>query len=112
MKKYIEIIENHHDKSNFIKLDFHYELGGYNCFTGKEKKRGYYLTIVPVERGGNLERFIAFSGVSELLQECTRKSAKAERIALEKLPAYEKMMVDYITNKYGYIISENVGDYN
>lgn len=103
-KKYIAIKENNHDKSNFIKIYVDYDLGGMNYFTGREKKRGYYITVLPVERGGNLEGFIAFSGVSELLQECTRKSAKAEKIALEKAPAYEKMMIDYIVNKYGYIL--------
>jgi hypothetical protein len=103
-KKYIKITENKHDKSNYIKISFGYELGGMNYFTGRVKPRGYYLTVYPVERGGNLEGFTAFSGVSECLHECTRKSAKAEKIASEKIPAYEKMMLDYIVNKYGYIL--------
>lgn len=106
MTKYIRITENNHDKSNFIKVYFNYDLGGMNYFTGREKKRGYYITVLPIERGGGLEGFTAFTGVSELLQECSRKSAKAEKIALEKLPAFEKMLVDYIINKYGYIIEE------
>lgn len=105
-KKYIAIKENNHDKSNFIKIYVDYDLGGMNYFTGREKKRGYYITVLPVERGGNMEGFIAFSGVSELLQECTRKSAKAEKLALEKAPEREKMMIDYIANKYGYILEE------
>ena len=105
-KKYIAIKENDHDKSNFIKIYVDYDLGGMNYFTGREKKRGYYITVLPVERGGNMEGFIAFSGVSELLQECTRKSAKAEKLALEKAPEREKMMIDYIVNKYGYILEE------
>lgn len=48
--KYIRIKENTHDKSNYIKIHFHYDLGGYNYFTHKEKPRGYYLTVYPVER--------------------------------------------------------------
>jgi hypothetical protein len=102
--KYIKIIENNHDKSNFIKIAFYYDLGGYNCFTHREKPRGYYLTVYPVERGGNMESFTAFTGVSQCIEECTRKSAKSEKIASEKIPAYEKMMIDYIVEKYGYIL--------
>lgn len=106
MKKYITIKENNHDKSNFIKIYVHYDLGGMNYFTGREKKRGYYITVLPVERGGNLEGFTAFTGISELLAECKRKSTKAEIAALEKVPVYEKMMIDYIVNKYGYILED------
>lgn len=106
MKKYIAIKENSHDKSNFIKIYVYYDLGGWNYFTGREKKRGYYITVVPVERGGGMEGFIAFTGASELLTECKRKSAAAEREALAKIPAYEKMMVNYICDKYGYILED------
>lgn len=100
--KYIKITENTRDKCNFIKIYFHYDLGGYNYFTHRTKPRGYYLTVLPVERGGRLEGFTAFSGISELLQECSRKSKKAEAQALAKLPEFEKIMLDYIVNKYGY----------
>lgn len=103
-KKYIKITENNHDKSNFIRISFGYDLGGMNYFTGRIKPRGYYLTVCPVERGNGMEGFVAFSGVSECLHECTRKSSKAEKTALEKIPAYEKMMLEHIKNKYGYVL--------
>ena len=102
--KYIKIAENTHDKSTHIKIIFNYQLGGMNYFTGQTKKRGYYLTVVPVERGGRMEGFTAFSGVSELLHETARKSKSAETIAAAMVPAYEKMIVEYIANKYGYIL--------
>jgi hypothetical protein len=102
--KYIKITGNNHDKSNFIKICFRYDLGGYNYFTYEVKPRGYYLTVYPVERGRGMEGFTAFSGVSECIHECSRKSAKAQEIAAEKIPVYEKMMVDHIVNKYGYTI--------
>ena len=102
--KYIRITRNDHDKSNYIKIEFNYDIGGYNCFTGKAKPRGYYLVVYPVVRDGNMESFIAFTGVSECIQECRRKSTKTEKIAAEKIPAYEKMMIEYIINKYGYIL--------
>jgi hypothetical protein len=103
-KKYIKISENPHDKCNFIKVYISYDLGGMNYFTGREKKRGYYITVLPVEKGGNMEGFTAFTGVCELLTECARKSKKAEQNALEKVPAYEKIIIDYICNKYGYVL--------
>lgn len=105
-KKYIRIAENNHDKCNYIKVYFDYDLGGYNYFTHRQKPRGYYLTVVPVERGGNLESFTAFTGVSECIKEVSRKSAKAEQAALALVPEYEKKMVDYIANKYGYILED------
>lgn len=106
-RKYIRITENNHDKSNFIKVSFYYDLGGYNYFTGRAKPRGYYVTVVPVEKGGNMEGFTAFTGISECLAECSRKSAKIEKIAAERLPAYEKMIVQYIRDKYNYTIEED-----
>ena len=103
MTKYIKIMENGGNNTH-IKITFDYDLGGMNYFTGRTKKRGYYLTVYPVQRDGDMEGFTAFTGVSECIQECTRKSTKAETAAREKMPAYEKIMVEYITKKYGYII--------
>ena len=105
-KKYIAIVENNHDKCNFVKVYLDYDLGGMNYFSGREKKRGYYLTVLPVEKGGHMEGFTAFTGVSELLIECSRKSTKAEQRAIEKAPAYEKFLIDHIVNKYGYTLEE------
>lgn len=105
--KYLAISENNQDKSNFIKVYVYYDLGGMNYFTGRMKKRGYYITVLPVEKGGNMEGFTAFTGVSELLTECARKNKRAELLALEKAPAYEKMMVNEICNKYGYILEDS-----
>ena len=104
LTNYIAIKENNHDKSNYIKSYVYYDLGGMNYFTGREKKRGYYITVLPVEKGGHMEGFTAFTGFSELLTECARKNKKAEAIALEKAPAYEKMLINAICNKYCYIL--------
>jgi hypothetical protein len=69
-------------------------------FTHQPKKRGYYISVTPVERsernGVKMESVTAFTGYFELLQECSRKSKKAEAAAMEKAPYYEKMMVEYI----------------
>lgn len=102
--EYIKIAENNRDKCTHIRIDFCYDLGGVNVFTHRGKPRGYYITVCPVEKNNGIERFTAFTGVSELLHTCTRKSAKAEQAALEKFPAYKRMMLDYIAKKYGYTV--------
>jgi hypothetical protein len=107
-KKYIDIIENKHDNNNALSVRVYYDLGGYNMFTHKEKPRGYYISVTPVERsernGVKMESITAFTGYSELLQECSRKSKKAEATATEKAPYYEKMMIEYICKNNGYIL--------
>ncbi len=108
LTKYIKIIENKKDHNNNLKITFYYDLGGFNYFTHKEKPRGYYLSIAPVERsernGVKIESVTAFTGFYELLEPCARKSKKAEAAALEKLPAYEKLIIDHILKNTGYIL--------
>lgn len=108
MKKYIKIIKNEKDKYNNLKIEVYYDLGGYNMFTHQPKKRGYYISVTPVERsernGVKMESITAFTGYSELLQECSRKSKKAEAAAIEKAPYYEKMIIEYICKNNGYIL--------
>ena len=110
LTKYRKITENKTDNNTHVRIDIYYDLGGYNVFTHKEKCRGYYIGVVPCERssrdGITLESVAAFSGCVELLEQCNRKSKNAEQRALEKVPAYEKMMLDYIQNKNGYILEE------
>lgn len=108
MEKYIKIIKNEKDKNNNLKIKIYYDLGGYNMFTHTPKKRGYYISVTPVERsernGVKMESITAFTGYSELLQECSRKSKKAEAAAIEKAPYYEKMIIEYICKNNGYIL--------
>ena len=81
MKNYIE----HNGQK--IKTEIYYNLGGYN------RKRGYYLSVQPVEitehktadgQPYKMEKFSAFSGYFTLLCEATRKSAKQEKEAIKK----------------------------
>jgi hypothetical protein len=39
-----------------------------------------------------------------LLEECSRKSKKAEAAAMEKAPYYEEMMIEYVCKNNGYIL--------
>jgi hypothetical protein len=97
MKKYIE------RNGQTLKVEVYYSLGGLNYFTGRQEKRGYYLSVTPVEiedHGGyRTETVTLFSGVKELLKEVTRRSKKAETEA-EKL-AEERMetLINYVLAK-------------
>lgn len=100
MKKYIAVTENLNHVTH-LKVEVYYSLGGYNCWNGKNERRGYYLSVCPVERRGNMESYVAFSGIKECLKEVSRKSSKAE-LAAENLAA-EKMkdLINYILDKSG-----------
>ena len=108
--RYIKIAENNRDHNNYLQVEFYYTLGGYQYSTYTVKPRGYYVSVTPVEKGDrhgvSMISVTAFTGVYEMLEKCDRKSKKAEQAAREKLPAYEKLLIDYICKKYGYILEE------
>ena len=83
MKKYIPVSGN--NDVTHIRIDIDYDLGGYSMLSYTQKPRGYYLSVVPVKReeryGCMMESFTAFTGYRKLLNEVTRKSAKAEKVA-------------------------------
>ncbi|MGF7535264.1 hypothetical protein AAGG74_16550 [Bacillus mexicanus] len=81
MKQYIE------RNGQTLKVGVYYDLGGCNPFTYKNEMRGYYISVIPVERkikdGYTSEKSKAYSGIKKLLVEVKRKSKKAETQALE-----------------------------
>lgn len=105
MKKYIELKANGKSATH-LKCEVFYSLGGMNYFTGKREGRGYYASVVPVERkryenGMVMEGFIAFTGTKILLKEVSRKSAKAEAEA-EKIAENEfSKLIEYVLNDNG-----------
>lgn len=102
--EYIRILKNDVDSNNFLKINFKYDLGGYNYFTYEKKQRGYYLSISPIERSGNFEKYTGFTGVYHCILPVERQSKKQEAAAAALIPEYKKIMLDYFTNKYGYIL--------
>lgn len=77
MKHYLEVKPNA-GKTTHLRLEVAYNKGGLNVWNYKYERRGYYLLVTPVERGGNMEAFVAFTGGKILLKEVSRASAKAE----------------------------------
>lgn len=110
MKKYIPVKES--KKATHIVIETRYNLGGFNCFTYAQEKRGYYLHVTPVERktrdGYTTESFTAFSGVKQLIKEVTRKSAKAEAQAEAAAAQIENDLVLWVIKKNGLELAEEV----
>lgn len=76
-QEYRKVGEQEYDISGY------YDLGGMSYFSGRTTERGYYLSIMKVERSnGIITTTIDFgagrSGVKELLVQVNRKSKKAE----------------------------------
>lgn len=110
MKKYIPVKEN--ANATHILIETKYNLGGFNCFTYAQEKRGYYLHVTPVKRerrdGYTTESFTAFSGYKQLLQEVTRKSAKAEAAAEAAVEDILDIMVERVCRKNGLELAQEV----
>lgn len=82
-----------------LRIDLDYSKGGYNYFTYKEEKRGYYIHVSPVTKSGYMESYAAFSGVKACLLEVTRKSSKAEAEALKIFEEVKDKYINYILEK-------------
>lgn len=91
MTKYIVIKEQEYE------IELRYDLGGISYFSRKMIPRGYYLSITPIERIGEVgikKTHILFEEkedeIYELILEVKRKSAKKEQEArLLALPIIE-----------------------
>jgi hypothetical protein len=97
MKQYVE------RNGKTLKVEVYYTLGGLNYFTGRQEKRGYYLSVIPVEikesNGIRSEICSIFSGAKELILEVKRRSKKAEleasRLAQERM----EKLIEYVLSK-------------
>lgn len=81
-----------------VDVEFYYNKGGMNYFTGSVERRGYYLSAQPLTKNINSKSFTAFSGVKQLVQEAGRFSSK---VLAEFVVEYDVMntMVEHILEK-------------
>jgi len=88
-----------------IKVELYYYLGGYNYFTYKEEKRGYYISVTPVSRserqGYTMESVTMFRGVKQLIKEVARKSVKAATEATALAVEAEQRLIEYVCRNEG-----------
>ena len=90
-------------KENYLKISVFYDLGGHSYFTGKINKRGYYVSVQPVERSereyGFAESCAMFAGYKHLLKEVSKQSKKASNEALE-LSKDIDWLIDRVCKEY------------
>ena len=103
MKEYIKV-SGRNDINN-LRINFDYDLGGMNYFTGRAERRGYYISIMPVYRtvrdgGWTSESYTAFTGVKTCLLEVARKSSKKEEEAKKLFEAEKQKYIDYMLQRY------------
>ncbi len=94
----------------FIKVEAYYSKGGMNYFNGASERRGYYLSVMPVERsnerGYTTESFMMFSGTKKLLLEVARQSPKAQDQAKALIDGSKDELVQYIVKKSNLVLAE------
>ena len=88
-------------RCNILEVKVYYDIGGYNYFTSQPKKRGYYVSVSPLEVNGNFVSYQGFSGTYMLLNEVKRQSKKGEEEALKLFDEKKQIVIDYICNKHG-----------
>lgn len=103
MKKYIKVKDNSKHITH-LRVELLYDLGGTNFFTSEIKERGYYLSVIPVERHTNsqgcaTESFTAFTGIKILLNGVARRSKKAENKAEQLAQEKERTLIQYVCAK-------------
>lgn len=91
--------------NKFLKCELYYDLGGYSMFTHEERPRGYYVSVMPVEKNGIMESYAMFSGFKMLVVECKRKSKKAEEQAKA---LYENAKNEIIRARFADVIESEV----
>ncbi len=75
-------------------------------YSKDSRVRGYYLSVTPVKRNGDMISFMLYSGVRALVKEVTRKSAKAEREAIEAAAAHEQELIEMVLKAENLTLSE------
>lgn len=101
VSKEYEIIPN---TTYQLKIQVYYDKGGMNYFSGGVNKRGYYLSVTPVqiERQGNnvmIESYTAFSGIKKLILEVERQSPKSAEKAKELAESSIPELKQYVLNQ-------------
>lgn len=102
MKKYFQISGS---ANKFVKFTVVYSKGGLNYFTGKEEKRGYWVSVSVVEKetinGITVESVTihsAAAGFKRFLLEVKRDSQKSFNQAVAIAESMQVELVDKILN--------------
>ena len=76
---------NNGRETSFLKIELRYNKGGFNTWTGKTDKRGYFLHVTPVDieitNGVRIETFFPHTGAKMLIKEVKKQTEKAYQLA-------------------------------
>ena len=94
--------------TNYLRVELYYDIGGMNYFTSKPNKRGYYLSVTPVDRGERgtgvmCESTTLGKGVKMLIKEVQRRSKKAAEEATTISKNYWHKLIDYVCQTEGIV---------
>ena len=95
-------------ENHFLRVDLYYSLGGYNVFTYKEERRGYYMSVSPVEKSRGFETYIAISGTKYCMFEVARKTKKQAERALVEYENVKSMLVNHVLENQGLRLADTV----
>lgn len=74
------------EEGHYMRIEFYYDLGGYNHFNGGIQRRGYYVSAKPIKKSDRSVSHDMFAGAKQFLgAEVSRKSKKAHKAALKAL---------------------------
>lgn len=98
VKKYISLAPG--ARATHLKIEVYYSLGGSNCYTYRNEKRGYYLSVSPVTReargGCMMESYTAFTGTKYCVLPVTRQSAKSAAQAVKMAEDLEQTLIAFV----------------
>lgn len=103
--KRIPLVPTEKNRSNEIEVSVYYSKGGINYFTGKDERRGLYLSVTPQERTPTSVGYIGFSGIKRFVLEMKKFTPKK----LESyVPTDEEVdeMVKHVIEKNNLIVKE------
>ena len=92
---------NNYPNVTHLKAEIYYSLGGMNYFTSKVERRGYYMSIMPVEssnrHGCVMESYTAFTGLKQCVFEVSRKSQKKMNEAIDY---FDQHILEFMNNHF------------
>lgn len=106
IKTYVKVSNPSHNCTH-IKISVHYSLGGMNYFSCRSEKRGYYLSIQPVEISEHFESFTGFSGIKHLVLEVARQGKKNEAMAISTANNIVKSILQSFCEREGIVLEES-----
>lgn len=99
------------EPNRVLRADIYYDQGGISYFSGRSRKRGYYLSITPVKVEGAFTSVTAFSATCDLLEEVSRYAERrlqehAQRV--RNLPIYQTL-IELVQAKNGIKLAAEAG---